>query len=131
MYSFKRLIFLGDTDATGVLHFPEQLKIVGEAFEAFLLGKEISLKERIAKKDYLLPVVHVEGDYHLPLFVGDEVAIELSLGEIGTSSFTLQAQVLKGGNPAGKVQLTHVAVDPKTNGSMRLPEAVLTVLRLL
>lgn len=125
MYKYQRLIFLGDTDATGVLHFPEQLKMVGEAFEAFLLSKGFSLE------GCLLPVVHVEGDYHLPLFFGDEVVIELSLGEIGTSSFTLQAQVLKGGKLAGKGLLTQVAVDPKTMSSMPLPEAVLTVLRQL
>ncbi|MDN3506241.1 MAG: thioesterase family protein [Simkaniaceae bacterium] len=125
MFEYRRLIFLSDTDATGALYFPEQLKMVGEAFESFLLSKKFSLK------DCLLPVVHVEGDYHLPLHFGDELRIELSLGKIGTSSFTLQAQILKEGNLAGNGVLTHVAVDPKTSSSKPIPEAVLTVLRQL
>jgi len=131
MFQYRRLIFLGDTDATGVLYFPEQFKIVGEAFEAFLLQQKIILKDRIAKEDYLLPVVHAEGDYHLPLSVGDEVVIELSLSAIGTSSFTLLARILKDGVEAGGVKLIHVALDPKLNKSMPVPEKILTVLRQL
>lgn len=126
MKNFTQHICIGlrHTDATGVLFFPEQLKIVLDTFEAFLKVSGISLKDILEKKDFLFPVVHAESDYFAPLTVGNEVEITLSFPHVGTTSFTcyyeltdVERKIL-----VGKVTLVHVVVSAENRKSIPLPE---------
>ncbi|NGX26697.1 MAG: 1,4-dihydroxy-2-naphthoyl-CoA hydrolase [Chlamydiae bacterium] len=131
VYIYRRTIFLRETDATGVLYFSEQLKLGLEALEAYFLTKKFTLQQMIAKGDFLMPIVHAEVDFCLPLFVGDEVEIHLSLEEIGTSSFTLKTRCLKGGVEAATTKIIHVAIGRESGKTIPVPELVLTPLRQL
>lgn len=130
MFSYTKTIFLRDTDATGVLYFSEQLKFCQEAFEAYL-SKKFTLHQMLQEQDFLLPIVHAEADYALPLQVGDAVELQLSLGEVGTSSFSLGFKVLKGGQEAGSAKIVHVALSKETGESIPIPEMVLGHLKNL
>ncbi len=129
MFVLRRTIFLRETDATGVLYFSEQLKLGLEALEAFFLTKKFTLQQMIEKGDFLLPIVHAEADYRLPLFVGDEVEIHLFLEEVGTSSFTLQTRILKNGEEAGTTKIVHVIVGRESGRPIPIPELILSKLR--
>ena len=85
----------------------------------------------ITKGDFLMPVVHAEVDFRLPLFVGDEVEMHLSLEEIGTSSFMLQTRCLKGGVEAATTKIIHVVIGKESGKAIPIPELVLTPLRQL
>jgi len=130
MFSYTKTIFLRDTDATGVLYFSEQLKFCQEAFEVYL-SKKFTLLQMLREHDFLLPIVHAEADYALPLRVGDEVEIQLSLKELGTSSFSLGFNILKAGQEAGNAKIVHVALSKKTGKSIPIPEIVLEHLKRL
>lgn len=128
MFRYTKTIFLKDTDATGVLYFSEQLKFCQEVFEAFL-SKKLTLHQMLREHDFLLPIVHAETDYALPLRVGDEVEIQLSLGEVGSSSLSLEFKIMKGAQEAGRAKIVHVAISKKTGKSIPIPEIVLDHLR--
>ncbi len=126
MFSCKRVIHLQDTDATGVLYFAQQLRLALEVFEEFLQERGLPLRDLLLKKEYLMPIVHAEADYFSPLFVGDSLIIQLSLQNLGTSSFSLGYRYFdeKNGKEKGKATIVHVTTSKKTWKSMPIPKEV-------
>ncbi len=125
----RRKVRLQDTDATGVLYFPEQLKMALEVFEDFLSHHEISWRHLI-DSPYLLPVVHAEADYLAPVMVGDELEIYLTVQAVGTKSVTLSYRLVdpKRQLDVGTAKIIHVAVDKETRTSVPLPDFLRTIL---
>jgi 1,4-dihydroxy-2-naphthoyl-CoA hydrolase len=133
MFIHSTLISLRDTDATGVLYFTEQFRIALEAFESYLKASGLSLGKLLETADFLLPIVHAEGDYLAPLVVGDEVEIHLKVLKMGTSSFTLH-YILNSSDKKHKVgvaTIVHVTISRKTKKSIPIPEPLLSLLKKL
>jgi 1,4-dihydroxy-2-naphthoyl-CoA hydrolase len=130
MYKYLRMIQLRDTDATGVLYFADQFKIALEALEFFLKERGFPLKTIIEKENFLLPIVHAEADYSAPLSVGDEIEITLSLGPVGTSSFTLNYDLfnIQKKEKAGKVSIVHVTISKETKKGVPIPPVLKKIL---
>lgn len=128
MHQKNRHIYLSETDATGFLYFCELLKIAQETFEEYLVQKGVALQQMIEQGEFLLPIVHAEADYSAPLRVGDQVAIQLKVAEIGTSSFKLEATFHSKGDQAGRAQIVHVAISPQTGKSIPLSDSLLALL---
>lgn len=122
MFSYSRLIYLSETDATGVLYFTEQLKIAQEAFELYLASKEFYLSEWIVKEEFFFPIVHVSSDFFAPLKVGERILVELHFSNVGNSSLTLETKIwdLEKKKEMGKVRIVHVAVSKETGRSVPL-----------
>ncbi len=131
MFIYETRIHLRDTDATGVLYFTEQLRLALEAFEHLLSQSGITLQSLIQEGSFLMPIVHTESDYSAPLFAGDEVVIHLTLSHLGTSSFTLQAQLLKASIEVGKSSIVHATVSQVTKKAIPVPESLLKILTTL
>lgn len=129
MYEELRTIRLRETDATGVLYFSEQLKLALEAFESCLCEKGFGIKEILSKSEFLLPIVHVEAEYKMPLRVGDQVKIQLWLEKVGNSSFTLKAIFWLRGKEAGETTIVHVTTCLKTGKSIPIPPLLMTALQ--
>jgi 1,4-dihydroxy-2-naphthoyl-CoA hydrolase len=123
MFKYQTAIRLRDTDATGVIYFAEQFRIALEAFEAFLKDRSFSLA-KLLSTDYLMPVVHAEGDYFSELRVGDEIEVSLSFGKIGTSSFAVDYELFRGSNKqlAGKVRIVHAFIKKGESLSAPIPD---------
>lgn len=119
----RRTVRLQDTDATGVLYFPEQLKMALEAFEDFLSHHQMPLRQLI-DSPYLLPVVHAEADYLAPVMVGDELEIHLTVESVGTKSVTLAYRFvdIKRKIDVGTAKIIHVTVDQQTRQSVPIPD---------
>jgi len=128
MFTYFRTIRLKETDATGVLYCSEQISLGLEAFEAFLMDKELTLEEMIAKKGFLMPVVHAEADFMAPLRVGDKVEIQLSLTRVGTKSFTASTQIFKEGAVVGTTSIVHATISKKSGESIAIPKEVIQLL---
>ena|ERR1700722_5888113 len=128
MFTYETRIHLRDTDATGVLYFTEQLRLALEAFESYLKKSDITLQSLIQDGTFLMPIVHAESDYSAPLFAGDEVVIQLTLSNLGTSSFTLQTQLFKQSALVGKTSIVHVTVAQESKKSILIPESLLKIL---
>lgn len=112
----RKRIYLRDTDATGVIYFTELQRIALEAFE-----DHFDLKKMLSQENFLLPIVHAEADYKVPLRCGDEVEISFTLTP-GISSLTVSYQIMLRDVLAAAVTIVHVAVDRQTLVSIPLPE---------
>jgi len=119
----RRKVRLQDTDATGVLYFPEQLKMALETFEDFLSHHQLPLRKLIEDSLYLLPVVHAEADYLALVMVGDELDIHLTIEALGTKSVTLAYRFfdIKRKIDVGTAKIIHVSVDKQTRQSVPIP----------
>ena len=131
VYTYHAVIRLRDTDATGVIYFTEQMRLAVEAFEQFLMDRGFSLAKLIDVENFVIPIVHAEADYLVPLRVGDRVVIEIEIANIGESSFTTCFQLSTQENEIGKVSLVHVVVSKKTQKSIPIPAVLLSHLQAL
>lgn len=122
MFVYQRKIRVQDTDATGVLYFANQLQIGLEAFEEFLHNQGLKVGEMIQKKKFLLPIVHAEADFFAPIYLSDELELNLTFPKIGTTSFTHASDVMKKGEKVGTVSMVHVVYCPVQKQSIPLPE---------
>ena len=122
IYTYKTIIKLHETDAAGLLFFSQQLKLVHDAYEALLESIGFGFAVLLKKKKYFLPIVHAEADYKAPLFVGDRLAIEISIDRIGETSFIFAYKLLNEKKQlVGTAQTVHVTVDKKTQKKISLP----------
>ena len=112
-----------DTDATGALYFANQLQIAEEAFEAFLEKRQISVGKMIRQGDFSLPIVHAEADFFAPIFLGDQLEVELVIRNVGTTSLTVATTFFKDKERVGSVVIVHVAV--KDNKKISIPKMIL------
>ncbi len=131
MFIYRTSVHLRDTDATGVLYFTEQLRYALEALEHFLMAQGLTLQALIQDGAFLMPIVHAESDYSAPLFAGDEIEVHLSLTNLGTTSFTLQTRLYKGGAEVGRTAIVHVTVSGETKKPIPVPESLLKILTSL
>ena len=109
-----------DTDATGVLYFTEQLRIAQQTLESFLKKEGFELKN-LFSQEFFIPIVHVESDYFLPLYVGDDLEIQMVLLAKGTTSFQMEYSFFRGKDLAGKVTIVHVVVNAHSRKKMEIP----------
>ena len=123
MFIYKHKIRFQDTDAAGVIFFPNQFCFYQEAFEAFLESIGYDLATMAPKSRYHLPVVHAEADYNAPLHLGDTITITLKVEHVGNSSLAFYADILKQGKiTAGTIKVVHVSVDARTRKKIPLPK---------
>ena len=130
MFETTKIITLRDADAAGVLFFARYLALAHDAYEELLAEKGIRLRAMIEQGDMILPIVHAESDYRLPLWLGDKAVIRIEVAEMGKRRMTLTYTFL---TPDGEVAATcrtvHVAVDPATRRIIPLPEELRAICR--
>lgn len=115
---------LKDTDAAGVVYFASLPVLAHETFEDFLDARGLSLARLLAEADYALPVVRCEADYLGAVGVGDVLSVELTVGEVGESSFALDSALRRDGDEVARCRLVHAAVDRATGRAVPLPAEV-------
>ena len=129
MFTYKTQIRLHHTDAAGLLFFANQLVLVHDAYEEFLIKLGFNYEDHLHKSVYLFPIVHVESDYKKSLFVGDKITIGVKVAGLGVTSFSLEYKICnKKGEVVGTAKTVHVAVNRKTKKKTTLPKAFRAVL---
>src|ERR1700733_11591138 len=108
MFTYKTKIRLHDTDAAGIIFFANQFKIIHDAYEDLLEKYNWSFQKMLTKTDYFLPIVHAESDYIKPVFVGDKIVVAISVGHIGTTSFSFVYTLKRGSTLIGRAKTVHV-----------------------
>lgn len=122
MFSYKTQIHLHDTDAAGLLFFGNQFKLIHDAYESLLETIGFGFGELIRNQPFFLPIVHAECDYMAPLFVGDWIDIQVTIAQVGTTSFTFTYRIQKDdGTPVGTAETVHVTTDKETKQKIPLP----------
>ncbi len=115
---------LHDIDAAGVMFFAHYFRLAHDAYEAFMIQIGFSLAELISKRS-MLPLVHSEADFLLPVQHGDILTISLRLERIGNSSFTVSYRFLnQRGQESARLKTAHVMLNPELRKPMALPEAL-------
>lgn len=121
-FEHELTIPLQDVDAAGVVFFAHVFRYAHEAYERFMAEQDLALPQLIRSGEYLLPLVHAQADYRRPLRHGERIRIELSVAEIGESSYTLRSRLLDvHGQLRAEVRSVHVALDPGSQRPMPLP----------
>lgn len=123
MYVYQHKIKLHETDAAGLIFFSHQFKLMHDAYECVLENIGYGFSELLRNKEYFLPIVHAEADYKLPLFVGETIEIQVTVEDVGTTSFTFAYKILNAKNElVGSGRTVHVTMDKKSNSKIPLPE---------
>jgi len=122
MHVYETTVHLHQTDAAGLLFFSRQFEILHDAYEGLLEKIGFGFPSLLRECDFFLPIVHAESDYTSPLFVGDDIKVEVTVAAIGNTSFTLQYKVLKDGSDmVGAGKTVHVTMDKKSQTKIPLP----------
>ncbi|MGD1920009.1 MAG: acyl-CoA thioesterase [Pleurocapsa sp.] len=108
-FQYSRRVYLGDTDAAGVVYFAKGMEICHEAYEESLASSDISLEQMLADKKVALPIVRAEIDFLRPMFCGDRIIICLTTDLINSSEFIVNYQIFY------IVYLDKILVQAKTN----------------
>jgi len=123
MFKMNSSVRLSDSDAAGILFFGNYFRLAHDAYEAFMESIGFSLSDMITKADFLILIAHTEADYEKPLRLGEKLAVELTVEEIGQTSFVLSHRLKDAQNDvAAMVKTVHVTVDKKNGGKIPLPE---------
>lgn len=113
---------LQDTDAAGILFFANQLIFAHETYEKFMEEIDCSLASVLEQHSYLIPLVHAEADYAKPVTVGDEIDVEMTVANIGDTSFTLDYLLMgTDGAEIGRCRTVHVTVSKSDMKKIPLP----------
>ncbi len=127
----KRVVRFGDTDAAGVMHFYQLLRWCHEAWEESLEkyglpAAEIfpSNSKEFENPDLLLPIVHCEADFRLPLKTGDQLDIQLVPKRIDIGSFQVETKFFRGQEEVAIGSIRHVAINAHTLKRCPLPEGI-------
>ncbi len=127
-FTYLRRVYLGDTDAAGVVYFAKGLEICHEAYEESLSKAGISLMQMINQGKTALPIVHAEIDFLRPLFCGDQLQVSLVISQVNYSEFAIAYQISLVSNLDQilvKAQTKHVCINPQIRKRIDLPQAIL------
>ncbi len=123
MFIYDTSIRLHQTDAAGLMFFAQLFTLAHDAYETFVESIGFSFDRTIRSTENLLPIVHAEADYLVPLRVGDKISVRMRLDQVGTTSFILAYEMTNSaGALTGTVKTVHVWTDRTTMQKVPLPD---------
>ena len=131
-FVYHRTIRFADTDAAGVVFFPNYLTICHEAYEESLAAAGIELKTFFRKHDVVVPVSKSQAEYLRPLTCGDRISVTLTPALVGTDSYAIDYLVHHLGRPdklAARLHTEHVCVSSVSRERGALPSDLLAWLK--
>lgn len=120
-YISETTITLRQTDAAGVLFYAEIYSIIHDCYEQFLTESFESIGTILKEKAIVLPIVHSEADYLLPLRTSDIVRIHLTARTTCSSSYTLDFELFCDNKCTATASTTHVCIDRSSGSPIELP----------
>jgi 1,4-dihydroxy-2-naphthoyl-CoA hydrolase len=111
-----------DTDMAGILYFPRMFRLAHDALEDFLADNELNYEILFQSSPFTFVIVHAEADYLLPLLVGEQVTVHLSIAHIGTTSFEIRYRVYRDEILVGMVKTVHVTLERVSRIKIPIPE---------
>ena len=128
-FSYSVPVRFHEVDSAGIVFFARIFQYAHHAYEAWMRAIGFPLEPPPPGQGYGLPLVHAEADYHAPIRLGEDVHIELGLVSVGTTSFTLRAELSSvTGTRFATVTTVHVCIDWATGLPCLLPDGFRRVL---
>ncbi len=125
MFAYATTIKMRDVDAAGVLFYGRYFGLAHDAYEAFMESCGYSSARIMNDEPFIIPVVHAEADYHIPLRLGDAATIQVHADEVKRRAYRIICEMR---TPEGKiacmVRTTHMTVDKAKKKSIPLPESL-------
>lgn len=118
-------VYWGDADPAELIFYPNVFRYVMQAESALFRSLGYSAMS-IRELGVTNPRVHVEADYHRPLWVHDRGICRLWVSRIGRSSLRLDFALIKEGEqePAVTGHLVEVFVDRRSMRPVPIPEEI-------
>ena len=130
MYKYQTVIRLHHTDAAGVVYFANLFVLAHECYESFL-AQDNSIGSIIEQGEFIIPIVHAEADYRMPLKLSEKVVIEMAVNETADSSFELGFTFInESSQVAVEVKTTHTVLQRETGKPVEIPQFLKTILRV-
>ena len=128
MYKYQTVIRLHHTDAAGVVYFANLFVLAHECYESFL-AQGSSIGSIIEQGEFIVPIVHAEANYKMPLKLSEKVVIEMALNKTANSSFELGfAFINESSQVAVEVKTTHTVLQQETRKPLEIPQFLKTAL---
>ena len=121
MFQTKERLSFYDCDPAGIIFFASLLKIAHSAYEKFL-GEISPDRNFFFDKEFVLPIIHCEADYHKPLKAFDEIDIAVKAAELRNKSFELNYEFRVRDELYAEAKTVHVCVDKNKFEKAALPE---------
>ncbi len=123
MYKYKTILKIHHTDAIGIAFYATYYTLAQECLENFLDFKGTSLQQLLYKT--ITPVVHSEADYFIPIKLSDKIIIELTVDNIGESSFALKYTFYNTKEQVvAQVKTIYVSLDKDTKEKIPVPQFI-------
>jgi acyl-CoA thioesterase FadM len=120
------------TDAAGILFFGKLFELADEVMEEAMESCGIFPGEALRHSPHLTPVVHAEGDYRRPMFLGSRLTATARIEALGNTSIRWRIDFLeKSGDIAASVGIVQVLIERKTGRKVALPKPIREKLGLL
>lgn len=121
MFTTDYKVSFSDTDPGGILFYGEIFNIAHIAYELFFESMNLE-KNYFIDHLFAIPIVHAEADYLSPAKFGDKLKIQLTVSEVGKSSFELKYKITSSQKPIAKIKTNHVVVSKNNFTSVDIPE---------
>ncbi len=126
-FDYQYLLPLHEVDAAGIAFFGHLFRHAHDAYELFMEGLGLGLRELLEEGTRGLPLVHCEADFLAPIRHRDQVRIELTVIRLGTSSFDIGYRFLaEDGRPLARAETRHVLVNLAEGSPLPLPSMMRT-----
>ncbi len=112
-----------EADQQGVVFNMWYLAYFDDALAAFLAHGGLAYQDLMGA-GYDVQLVHTEVDWQGPLRWGEQAEIDVALGRLGDTSFTLQFGVRVGERPVATGETVYVTVEMEGWTKVAVPEAV-------
>lgn len=126
-FTYRRTIRFADTDAAGVVFFPNYFSICHEAYEESLAADGIEFQSFFSEHGVAVPVSKSQADYVRPLTCGDKVSVTLTPSLLGPDSYAISYELHRLGHPdrlAARVRTEHVCMSSHARERHALPPAI-------
>jgi 1,4-dihydroxy-2-naphthoyl-CoA hydrolase len=123
-FSYLRTIHFADTDAAGVVFFPNYLAICHEAYEEALAAAGIDLKTFFSATGTVVPVTKSEAEYLRPLTCGDRLRVTGAPKGRSENSYEIRFELTRLGpveKIAARVRTEHVCISAHHRERTPLP----------
>jgi 1,4-dihydroxy-2-naphthoyl-CoA hydrolase len=126
-FTYQRTIHFPDTDAAGVVFFPNYLAICHEAYEEALAAAGIEVRSFFSDTGTIVPVSKSSADYLRPLYCGDKIKVIVKPSPLTGDAYCIDYEMVRLGRPeklAATLRTCHVCIDSKARERVPLPPAL-------
>ncbi len=110
-----------EVDAAGLMFHAHLFSHAHDAYAALMREMGLDLKTLLEEGRYLLPLVHAEADFRLPMTLDDDIEVTVEATPPGTSAFGFRYAFRREGRLCASVITRHVFMNRESQEPVALP----------